>query len=497
MLLFVGLNMSYMAHMDMDMERHRAAPHARLHEPAAVRRSQTNRPMCARKRYANNTCVKPKHHLDELASLETNVLAELMADSHGDWEPGKVVNATWRATHQSFGMPRGVLHFDNRGHINHELGRGHSWLPVTRTFTQQDHRQVGLWFHYMRGCSDLAWNVGRTLLARNKCHAAGMLEQRVCIDCSWERASRRVARKLVLTVRRRSFQPALLGIFKREDLMESLATVNSTGDVSVALENEVIAALNDCAYGRPLGDSNTRKVIVNLIGVSNALDYVCAATVADELRGAAAIDTIQFTNQCEVPNCFMGDDGNVEIWDLRSVQAISTDMDKWRAVANLKESGSQLSHTQLAQLRATALHDAEALPTSPPVFRRLNGSECGLSRGWPRCIACGESHSERNCMFKCTKSGLLAIDDGELIRDGMEKPDYVWFLRNRFNVSPVSYSTLWRHYWGPLVGSVAALRHGAMHGASNRTASNRTVHTPTPPSRSLELDAPSRVSTAK
>ena len=107
-----------------------------------------------------------------------------------------------------------------------------------------------------------------------------------------------------------------------------------------------------------------------------------------------------------------------------------------------------------ASVRAAALRDAAALPTAPPVYRRLNGSECQLSRSWPRCIACAESHSEQNCRFKCTRGGLLAIEDGELIRNGLEKPDYVWFERNRFNVSPISYSTIWRLYWGPLVGSV-------------------------------------------
>ena len=36
----------------------------------------------------------------------------------------------------------------------------------------------GLWFYYARGCSDLLWDVGRVLTARNRVHAAMLVEQR-------------------------------------------------------------------------------------------------------------------------------------------------------------------------------------------------------------------------------------------------------------------------------------------------------------------------------
>ena len=65
-------------------------------------------------------------------------------------------------------MPRGVRYLEPAQTLNPELGQDDTWLPVTHTHTTQAALQVGLWFHYMRGCSDLMWNVGRTLLARKK-----------------------------------------------------------------------------------------------------------------------------------------------------------------------------------------------------------------------------------------------------------------------------------------------------------------------------------------
>ena len=60
-----------------------------------------------------------------------------------------------------------------------ELGVSHAWLPVVHTYDlHQKWRLPGVWLYYARGCSDLLWNVGRTLLALNKFHAAVLLLQR-------------------------------------------------------------------------------------------------------------------------------------------------------------------------------------------------------------------------------------------------------------------------------------------------------------------------------
>ena len=56
---------------------------------------------------------------------------------------------------------------------------------------------MGLWFYYMRGCSDLHLNVGRTLAVRNRCEAAILLEQRASrLTLSHDTAIKRVAARL-------------------------------------------------------------------------------------------------------------------------------------------------------------------------------------------------------------------------------------------------------------------------------------------------------------
>ena len=71
-----------------------------------------------------------------------------------------------------------------------ELGGHGTWLPVTH---MRDAGQSGLWMYYARGCSDLMWNVGRTMVARNRCHAALLLEK--MLHNSTDRAAARRAAK--------------------------------------------------------------------------------------------------------------------------------------------------------------------------------------------------------------------------------------------------------------------------------------------------------------
>ena len=86
-------------------------------------------------------------------------------------------NETWRG----FALPRGTdFLVDVPCTPNEELGRNDAWLPVTHTAVYLPGRSPGgVWLYYMRGCSDLLWNAGRTLLARNKVHAALLFESRL------------------------------------------------------------------------------------------------------------------------------------------------------------------------------------------------------------------------------------------------------------------------------------------------------------------------------
>ena len=74
-----------------------------------------------------------------------------------------------------------------------ELGVHNAWLPVTHTCPAGSKGARGLWMYYARGCSDMLWNVGRTLFARNRCHAALLLEQLDRAGCNEREAARRAA----------------------------------------------------------------------------------------------------------------------------------------------------------------------------------------------------------------------------------------------------------------------------------------------------------------
>ena len=74
---------------------------------------------------------------------------------------------------------------------NEELGVDDAWLPVVHT-RDRKHDTAGLWLYYARGCSDIAWHVGRTLRVRNRVHAAIALEQ-IAHGGSEQAAVRRVA----------------------------------------------------------------------------------------------------------------------------------------------------------------------------------------------------------------------------------------------------------------------------------------------------------------
>ena len=65
-------------------------------------------------------------------------------------------------------------------HAPNILGRSNVWLPVTHKYQWRQGwiRARGLWYYFALGCSDVFWNTGRTLAARNRAHAAVLLARR-------------------------------------------------------------------------------------------------------------------------------------------------------------------------------------------------------------------------------------------------------------------------------------------------------------------------------
>ena len=81
----------------------------------------------------------------------------------------------------AFRLPQGVaINKDRPCSPPEELGHDDAYVPVTHVGgpNRGPTDSGGLWFYYARGCSDLLWHMGRTMLARNRIHAAVLIEQR-------------------------------------------------------------------------------------------------------------------------------------------------------------------------------------------------------------------------------------------------------------------------------------------------------------------------------
>lgn len=373
----------------------------------AVRPDRGNYPVCLRKASGSESCIFPRRTKAVSAPVgPLEKLPGMMSNAMGDWLPISAQDAAWNATSTTFGMPRGVRYLMRGAHLNEELGHSNAWLPVTHTMTTQHPLQVGLWFHYMRGCSDFAWNTGRTLLARNKCHASILLERRAHPKLPLNEAASRIASRLVAAVADPRFK---------------LAWSPYTADQRLHLNVKATASMiASCAAGRwdvEGEDAADRKLAIQVLA-TNALDYLSGALLAGKLKNM--LDTIQFSNQCDrgresMPMC----DGYVEIWDVRSLQDVG----------------------DMSSGRYDWLHAPEPPADRKAPYAYLNGSTCALAPGWPQCLACSESESELACSFKCNKAGTFVREHTKI--DGYVRDIYnltarfydrqgVWGLTDRY-----------------------------------------------------------------
>ena len=378
--------------------------------PPMVVRSLHNLPYCIQKPITTNqSCVDPRRagSVSRLITVQPpqDAFKPFMASlaAGNGWQSVHEHQLTWNATHADFGMPRGIRYLNTpAGHVNAELGVDHAWLPLTRTHTMQDAMQVGLWFHYTRGCSDFAWNVGRTLLVRNKCEAAVRIEQHVH-GVAWSTAVARVHRKIYLAAQRESFSHAVHHFSLGRKATFNRSTIWSEADGLEMLDSCARTGLEEAKRNVSVANAVLHHVLSG-----NAIDYVVAATLAAannrtrQAPGASLpppfqLDTVQFTNQCA--EC----DGNVEVWDVRSLQHVDLaplqEYARRREWRMLHQNNMRVSEGDRHRA-STAIRNSSSF-ASPSLFRRLNGSLCPLSKTWHQCVACAESETEQNCKFGC------------------------------------------------------------------------------------------------
>eukprot|EP00966_Prymnesium_polylepis_P008696 200527-Prymnesium_polylepis.1 len=127
----------------------------------------------------------------------------------------------------------------------------------------------------MEGCSDFTWDVGRTLVVRNRCDAVVVLEQRALgSGVSWGEAVLSVARRLLASSNIAQVeQPnASLKHAPFRGIQDFFDSIRRAARFDLA---EMVRGLDACARGRFSKQDRLAMQLVTL----NVLDYVCAATL--------------------------------------------------------------------------------------------------------------------------------------------------------------------------------------------------------------------------
>lgn len=265
-------------------------------------------------------------------------------------------NETWHG----FAMPIGIdMLVDVQCAPAAELGQNFAWLPVTHT---RAGAALGLWYYYARGCSDMAVNVGRTLLARNRVHGALMLEA-------------------LLLSNKTDHPVASLAVATR------LRTVFSTQEKYQKWQRRVVSPVAPTLRARGAN-----------VTLENALDEAARGIYNATLCNPSA--TAPITTKCR-GSCLRRPSRLVHL-----AAEATLDIVMWKQIRLLRSAGHTIDTIQLHQqpqgggaIRWTTevwdvRADAEVLP------RWLNGSKCARSSDWRNCYACMGSRLEHCCQSR-------------------------------------------------------------------------------------------------
>ena len=261
-----------------------------------------------------------------------------------------------------------VEYFDNQSCLpNPELGRDHVRLPVTHT--RANTPSLGMWYYYARGCSDFGWNTGRTLAARNRCHAAVKIDQRVHDD-----GTRQAINRMASYFLRR--WPSMSRHITSQPYVQMLAS-----DVNATEHDLLTLALCACAsgvYGNTtshclsavpsgpdscIGDCQVRARALAPLAGHYGFDYFMRDAMRNFTVGQD-LDSVQLLQQ---PNGMGSLQWTTELWDVREL---------------VRRSNHVASTTGW-----------------------LNGSSCVLSSNHKFCKSCKGSRMETACNFHCDQHG--------------------------------------------------------------------------------------------
>ena len=264
------------------------------------------------------------------------------------------------------------------------LGRDNVYLPVTHVGGPRrgPTDSGGLWFYYTPGCSDLLWAMGRTLLTRNRVHAAVVAEQRLAMAQGRATAmsDREAVGRLARFIERRYPNWAPLGRARN-------AYVGKNATIELVLAEAARGLYGACQAGDPFDVDGSLRPCSCTGNVASRLVRSRRALALTSLAGDKAfslhsepllvqlpIDTVAFYQQPQGGGSPLW---TTEIWDLRGSPALSRHLENATA------------HPEVVARSRWAWSGAYG-----DVSRT---SACEPTPSWHTCLSCRGSQLEPHC----------------------------------------------------------------------------------------------------
>ena len=271
-----------------------------------------------------------------------------------------------------------------------ELGIDGAWLPVTHTRDRTERHAGGIWLYYASGCSDLLWHMGHTLLARNRAHAAILIEQRLAGGSELE-ASQRVVSWMIehneVGVLGRGARFFGRPLYNASNILGGAARgILGTPECLMTAPFWPNGSLHVCACACASNKGMLKRLFAmsGIIGHGALQMYAEAALAKLRARGDVW-DTLQLSEQ-------MQGHGSrrwaIEIWDIRYLPEHASSILG-------RENRSKILRRHA--LRASALNMQSSLPQQASACEASNVSRADF------CLACADSLLEWFCQKSANK----------------------------------------------------------------------------------------------
>ena len=308
------------------------------------------------------------------------------------------------ATFGGFGVPLGIGFLEQRPCAPPaELGVDNAWLPATHTSQRTFAAGGGTWLYYAAGCSDLLWNVGRTLLVKNRCHAVVALEAR--LNRTLHEAAMRVVRRLP------AWSKALVSQARRGLKTNSLVTLprSIANDTIAEWALQMAWLLEEASthgvFWNGVPDANcnpwaikidercnkqckSRAFTFSALCGTDDLDHVLRRQLVELATTATPVDTIQFHQQPQGGRSLRW---LTEIWDVRAID------NKRNATSRPTPPSSWGSRT--VHHDGSAHYETYGLLVDSDMSSRRPGA-CLPSANFSNCFACRGSKLDRLCEWR-------------------------------------------------------------------------------------------------